>query len=186
MRLENAATSSSGCIRHSQKTAHLAHRHPGRSRANPMANRSSAVSLPAALMMSCGARHLPSLTGSMGACTTSSFPISTWPATVRSVALWSCAALRMRGAGSASRLRSARISTSTSRWQRKGRPGSTGDWSRENLSSFRAPVSAPRSALRSIVGSIPWQSRGSRDVTETMDAPRSGAGPGSGGGGWGH
>jgi type IV secretory pathway VirD2 relaxase len=101
--LGNVATSSSGCIRRSRRTEHLAQHPPGRSKARPTANRSSAVSLPAALTMNCGARRLPSLMESTGASITSSFPTSTWPVTVPSAALWNCVVLTMRGVGSASR-----------------------------------------------------------------------------------
>jgi hypothetical protein len=68
---------------------------------------------------------------------------------------------------SVSRSRSARISTSTSKWQRKGRPGSTGGWSPEEVPSFPAPASAPRFALRLIGGSIPWQNRDLPAAKET-------------------
>src|SRR5580698_9473383 len=44
VRLGSAATSSNGCVEPSQKMAHLAHHHPGRSKAKAMANPRSAVS----------------------------------------------------------------------------------------------------------------------------------------------
>jgi hypothetical protein len=47
------------------------------------------------------------------------------PVMVRSAASWSSAVSRTQGAGNGSRLPSARISISTGRWQRTGRPGSS-------------------------------------------------------------
>ena len=66
----NAAILSSGCTRPSQRMDAAARHRPGRSRANAMATQLSAVSWPAGSTMIWGARPLPSLTGSMGACTT--------------------------------------------------------------------------------------------------------------------
>ena len=59
-----------------------------------------------------------------------------WPVMGRSAVLWSYVVSTMQEAGSASRWRSARISISTSRWQRKGRPGSTGGWSPRSCRAF--------------------------------------------------